>query len=458
MKHSKDFSAKKITFLPVETEVRELDYKIMLAGAIAEEGTACFVGQHNLLNNLVSNFNGGVYLGKNIFPQWFPCHTKYYDALKSQDFSLLYYHEEGGIWIGAEEHWRGMCAKQIDASILHSDDQILCWGEFQKSFYESLLPSPEVHNVGVARFDLAENMNLRKLINATSRVSEDDYILINTNFAAVNHCLDFLGWFKPLNIDSRSLKDRTETMLWYSTTFQVMGYFLEMLTKLVDDFPTQKFILRPHPTESIEFYEEFFKSSNNIIITKEFSAPEWIDKCTLLIQNACTTAIEAHMMNKKVISFYPVKAEEYVNIVSDIGYHATTYEEVRTIVQSISTLPVDIKDSYKLSPLVKNFNTPESSIDKLAERAHESLLSKPANKINLSQIKRQAFFYRAILSFKELPKYFLPKKKKNIDMFQSHFPGFQQSEIEQKVKTMNKILDKNCKLEHISKDLFVIYS
>ena len=147
-----------------------------------------------------------------------------------------------------------------------------------------------------------------------------------------------------------------------------------------------------------------------------------------------------------------------MNIVSDIGYHATTYEEVRTIVQSISTLPVDIKDSYKLSPLVKNFNTPESSIDKLAERAHESLLSKPANKINLSQIKRQAFFYRAILSFKELPKYFLPKKKKNIDMFQSHFPGFQQSEIEQKVKTMNKILDKNCKLEHISKDLFVIYS
>ena len=218
MKHSKDFSAKKITFLPVETEVRELDYKIMLAGAIAEEGTACFVGQHNLLNNLVSNFNGGVYLGKNIFPQWFPCHTKYYDALKSQDFSLLYYHEEGGIWIGAEEHWRGMCAKQIDASILHSDDQILCWGEFQKSFYESLLPSPEVHNVGVARFDLAENMNLRKLINATSRVSEDDYILINTNFAAVNHCLDFLGWFKPLNIDSRSLKDRTETMLWYAET------------------------------------------------------------------------------------------------------------------------------------------------------------------------------------------------------------------------------------------------
>ena len=132
------------------------------------------------------------------------------------------------------------------------------------------MPPSDVHNVGVARFDLAENMNLRKLINATSRVTEDDYILINTNFAAVNHYLDFLGWFKPLNIDSRSLKDRTETMHWYSTTFQVMGYFLEMLTRLVDDFPTQKFILRPHPTESIEFYEEFFKSSNNIIITKEF--------------------------------------------------------------------------------------------------------------------------------------------------------------------------------------------
>ncbi len=458
MKYSKNLTEKKIAFLPVETEVRELDYKIMLAGTIADKDTVCFVGQHNLLNNLVPNFKGGAYLGKNIFPHWFPCNTKYYDSLKAQDFSFLYHHEEGGIWIGAEEEWGGMCSKQLDASILQSDDQILCWGEFQKNYYESLLPSSDVHNVGVARFDLGESMNLRKLINASSRVKERDYVLINTNFSAVNHYIDFLGWFKPLNTDKRSSKDRVEAMHWFSTTFQVMGYFLEMLTRLLSDFPEQKFVLRPHPTESIEFYEEFFKSFDNILITKDFSAPEWIDKCSLLIQNGCTTAIEAHLMNKKVISFYPVEAERYVNVINDIGYHATCYKEINTIINALSDLPIDHKESYKLSPLIENFNSSDSSIKKLAERVHESLRSKPTNKINLSQIKRQALSFRAVLSFKELSKYVVAEKKKNIEMFKSHFPGFHQSEIEEKVKYMNEILGKNCKVEHISKDLFVIYS
>ena len=430
----------------------------MLAGTIADKDTVTFVGQHNLLNNLVPNFNGGAYLGKNVFPQWFPCNTQYYDALKEQDFSLLYYHEEGGIWIGAEKEWEGMCSKQIDASILQCDDQILCWGEFQKNYYESLLPLSNVHNVGVARFDLDENMNLRKLINVSSRVIERDYILINTNFAAVNHYIGFLGWFKPLNTNARSSKDRVEAMHWFSTTFQVMGYFLEMLTRLLADFPEKRFVLRPHPTESIEFYEEFFKSFSNITITKDFSAPEWIDKCSLLIQNGCTTAIEAHLMNKKVISFYPIEAERYVNITKDIGYQATSYQEINTIINGLSKLPVDQKETYKLSPLIKNFNSVESSIEKLAERVHESLRSKPTNKINLSKIKRQAFFYRAILSCKEMSRHFVAEKKKNIDMFKSHFPGFQQSQVEEKVKHMNKILGKNCMVEHISKDLFVIYS
>ena len=147
-----------------------------------------------------------------------------------------------------------------------------------------------------------------------------------------------------------------------------------------------------------------------------------------------------------------------MNITKDIGYQATSYQEINTIINGLSKLPVDQKETYKLSPLIKNFNSVESSIEKLAERVHESIRSKPTNKINLSKIKRQAFFYRAILSCKEMSRHFVAEKKKNIYMFKSHFPGFQQSKVEEKVKHMNKILGKNCMVEHISKDLFVIYS
>ena len=58
---------KKIVFLPVETEVREIDAKLVMASKIADENTTCFLGQHNVLNQIAPLFKGGVYMGKNIF-------------------------------------------------------------------------------------------------------------------------------------------------------------------------------------------------------------------------------------------------------------------------------------------------------------------------------------------------------------------------------------------------------
>lgn len=447
---------KKIVFIPVETEVRELDYKIMLAAEIANEDTVCFVGQHNLLNKLIKNFKGGVYLGKNVFPEWFPCRLDYYNELKKNDFSLLYYHEEGGIWIGSESDWEGMCKKQIDPKVLQNDDKIFCWGPFQKSVYESLGSKASIHNIGVARFDLAPEMNLRKLIKQSSRVKEGNYILINTNFAAVNHYLDFLGWYKPLNNLSRAIDQRVESMYWYTTTFQVMGFFLEMLTRLLIDYPNSKFVLRPHPTESIDFYKEFFKTFQNLEITKDFSAPEWINGCKILIQNGCTTSIEAHMMGKKVISYYPVESENYVNITNDIGFHASSYEQIRSFIDNLEDLNLDTKINYKLSPLVNNFNSSDSSISKLAKLTSESLINKNGNKINLLSIKLQAIFHKLVISLKELSGFLSFSKRKNINMFRSHFPGFNKKEIEEKLEIANKVAGHNHTVQYVSKDLFII--
>ncbi len=452
----KSLQNKKIVFIPIETEVRELDYKIMLATEIADENTVCFVGQHNLLNRLIKNFNGGVYLGKNIFPEWFPTRMDYYQTLKENDFSLLYYHEEGGIWVGEESNWKGMCMKQIDATILNEDDKIICWGPFQTNFYKSLDSDASIHNVGVARFDLAQDMNLRKLISQSTKVQEKDYILINTNFAAVNHYLDFLGWFKPLNTPSRSLDQRLESMHWYNTSFKVMGFFLEMLTKLLSDFPESKFVLRPHPTESIEFYQEFFKAFDNIKISKDFSAPEWINGCKVLIQNGCTTSIEAQMMNKRVISYYPVESKNYVDVTNDIGHFASTYEDIKSLIDNLDNLQPDSKENYKLSSLINNFTSNKSSISELAMLTSESLKIKRKNKIKLSSIRLQAFMHYYLISIKELSRLISFSKKKKIDMFRSHFPGFDKSEIIKKSAIASDIVGGNHNVDFITKDLFII--
>ena len=44
---------KKIIFLPIETETRELDAKLALASKLTDKDTTCLVGQHNVLNDLM---------------------------------------------------------------------------------------------------------------------------------------------------------------------------------------------------------------------------------------------------------------------------------------------------------------------------------------------------------------------------------------------------------------------
>jgi|TARA_B110000263_G_scaffold227748_1_gene220321 hypothetical protein len=83
---------KKIVFLPIETEARELDAKLVLASKVVNKDVTCLVGQHNALNSLVDLFkHGGTYVGKNIF----------LDEMKSTDINLNFINK--GLFILSSE-------------------------------------------------------------------------------------------------------------------------------------------------------------------------------------------------------------------------------------------------------------------------------------------------------------------------------------------------------------------
>ena len=79
---------------------------MLLAATLTSPDTCCFIGQHNLLNALLKDLRGGIYFGKNIFPDRLPCNMSYYELLKEQNFSLAFFHEEGGVLGGEEKDWK----------------------------------------------------------------------------------------------------------------------------------------------------------------------------------------------------------------------------------------------------------------------------------------------------------------------------------------------------------------
>ena len=449
---------KKIIFLPIETETRELDAKLALASKLTDKDTTCLVGQHNVLNDLVHLFtNGGTYIGKNIFLDAMQSTNDIYNSYKAHKFSILWYHEEGGIYSGDKEKWRIVLEELLDPSRLSSDDHILCWGSFQKDFFDSSRSRVPSTVVGGYRFDLRQNSTLRKLIEATSRVEEKDYILVNTAFSNGNHHIPNQVLYKQDQESFRSNKDYKFRLLdEYSDDVKKMGYFCEMLSYVMKNNPDKKFVLRPHPTESLEFYRNAFHEFDNILISNEFSAVEWISRCSLLIQNGCTTSVEAYFLEKPVIDYYPFISTHGVDVTRGIGLFGKTPEEVNKILKNIE-YSQDIKaNKEELYSVISNFATNDSTMDLIAKVALSNIQTKNKNKISLIKIRLVLLKKFLIDALKFYPRFLFKDKSKSYEMAISHFPGFRKNEIDFKVKTLNKINDRRMDLNFISKDLFIL--
>ena len=241
---------KKIVFLPIETEARELDAKLVLASKVVNKEVTCLVGQHNALNSLVDLFkHGGTYIGKNIFLDAMKSSDEIYNSYKRNRFSILWYHEEGGIYSGNEEKWKIVLRELLDPRRLSSDDHMLCWGRFQKEFFDSFQTDTPSTVVGGYRFDLRQESTLRRLLNKTSRVKLKDYILVNTAFSNGNHHIPRQVLYKEDQERFRGDEEYKFRLLdEYSDDIKKMGYFCEMLSHVMRNNPDKKFILRPHPT------------------------------------------------------------------------------------------------------------------------------------------------------------------------------------------------------------------
>jgi len=448
---------KKVVFFPVEIESRELDYKILLASMTANSEVCCFIGQHNLLNKLINFFKNGVYFGKNVFQERFPCDQSHYQALKKNKFSLLYFNEEGGVLSGGPPDWDHELKAQIDPKYLDSDDAILCWGQYQYNFYSSL-PAPQkpsIYNTGCPRLELNEGSSLKELVIQNSSVSHQNFILFNTNFAAVNHSVDPLTWFENYSRKDETMKHMNTAISIYADSMKVLGSFIEMILAVVNEFPTKTFYLRPHPSESLIFYQTLFAKHHNISVVRDATAVEWIQSCDLLIQNGCSTSLEAHFLDKKIISYYPFDNQSNVNITKGIGVSANSSNQVIKKIETMELSAFKSEDLSGISKLISNFEQSTSF-----QMSHNIILSSLSDKIaipfSILKVRAYTIFHTTFIRIKSLIGRGSSKKRKIIQYLRLNFPGFDPATLQEKIDIVEKILNKKLIMTYINKDLFII--
>lgn len=339
---------KPIIFLPIESTPRELDYKLNIARIFCSKGFDAIIGNPPFLRDELKYKNyRGIFLEKGMNPD-----PDYYQKLIDKGIAIYCLSDEGASIPSF--------SVTFDPAVnsLKKAEKIFLWGNFQKNDLISRNSDSELankyHISGYPGFDLS----FPKYKHYHSTLKPDfigsNYILVNTNFASFNG-YDPEEWFKACNAMSPETK---ETMLAsYEMEKQSFGSFLDWLEKVIEQFPGEQFLIRPHPLERQDVYEEMTKKFKNLTISRKGNANQVITGSKLVIHSDCTTAMQSYLFGIPVISLAHSHLES-VRSKWSLEFGA----KPKTITEAISLVSHIIKEGAFDQHLSAEINTSAQSI------------------------------------------------------------------------------------------------
>lgn len=320
-------------YIKIEVETRELLSRLMLGMYAAAEGHKVLIGDDELLKHVQNNkLHPGIILEKSITPsqsriRQLEDYKKNYSVVTSID-------EEGGL---LRENLNTFLNSRFSEKSIFLTDKIFCWSEYDLNTLLSLFPKQKQKFVktGNPRVTLW-NKQFQNLF-ISKEIEDQKYIFISSNFGVgvSNKRLSEIvkyhiksNYFKKKNFE----KDFYESM---SLNLELLFKFISAINYLTDRFPNFNFIVRPHPSEDVDNWQNFFEKKSNLIITKKLNHSDWIENCNIVVHNGCTAGVEAFARNKKLISYEPLENETKMTFANNFGYTAKNEKELGNIIEKI---------------------------------------------------------------------------------------------------------------------------
>ena len=301
-----------IYYLPMEVEVRDLEPRLYIAARLASAGqkvvTGEKIGVHLVMEEEKEEF---VYLDKGLEVR----KLGNYRQMIARGGRIVLLDEEGGIYPD------GRIAELLTLSraspkVLPYVSAVCCWGREQMGIVKkqnSNYPTDRLHVTGHPRFDMRkpEFGSYFDALNGRDGPLKRSGVLVNMSFGTANNrrfpdVEDMIADYCPGLAEVASYNELAD---YYRRRFRHQQSALESMLEAVDycanELPREQFVVRPHPVERREVYEEAFRDRNNIIVRGEGSVHNEMSRVKAMIHYDCTTAVEAAFMGLSPISFSP---------------------------------------------------------------------------------------------------------------------------------------------------------
>ena len=316
-------------FLMIEVAQRELDSRLLLAQKALDAGYRVVIGQQWLMSEYLPQFNPGVVLYKGIN--------------RIQGGWMLRARQFGHRVVAINEEVMALAmpsfiAKTTTAEVLGLVDCLCAQGVNERDTYRRYFPNTTTPIVmtGNPRADLltAKHRHCHFEDRDSIRAAHGRFILVNTNFGYINtefgmpedflrHCAG-LGMFNPSSeTDIELFKAR------FQFERENMMAFNDLLPILRARYPDRKIVIRPHPAENHDRWRTLVSRVDGVEVHGDGPAIPWILASDLLIHNACTTGIEALLLEHPAIAYCSFSNMfEDVFLANRVSTRLTTLEDL----------------------------------------------------------------------------------------------------------------------------------
>jgi hypothetical protein len=164
------------------------------------------------------------------------------------------------------------------------------------------------------------------------------YLLVNTNFSSYTHTIGPEAVIQRLKAKG-TIKTAEEEEFYRGRSLnrkKLFHEFVLLLESLNSSLTDYNIILRPHPSEDISLWQDSVSHMKRVKVIREGSAIPWVIGSELMIHNDCTTALEASILGKDVISFRPTANNPYESeLAVSFGVSTETIDDLSEAIDGI---------------------------------------------------------------------------------------------------------------------------
>ncbi len=291
-------------FLPIENKSREFEAKVFLAGLAAARGYKVLLGNYGTFRKWLSCLPQGMLMEKSISVNKLKALQRYkYYGLKTCVID-----EESFAIFKDPENW---LQTRMNEETLGLVDCVFAWGEQQARMIRDYYPAhaKKVSATGTPRADLWRRELTKMYAESVAdiRARFGRYILLPSNFSSVinvkgeNFVIEQAEKYGYIDSD----EDRRYLEDLMSHQKRNLLRFVSVLERIRNEVPGHAIIVRPHPTDDHEFWNQAVKDIADAHVVYEGSPTSWLLGADVIFHHGCSTGVEARILGRCAVAFHP---------------------------------------------------------------------------------------------------------------------------------------------------------